>query len=83
MMFERLKMLTRVASFYVNRQKGLDLLKQIKASDLSEDHQDHIIDIMRSMRIIRASDVQASDSSEPPWRLHPFSASKARRQGKG
>jgi hypothetical protein len=82
MMFERLKMLTRVASLDVNRQKGLDLLKQIKASDLSEDHQDRIIDIMRRMRIIRASDVPASDLSEPPSWLDSSSVSKTRRPGK-
>jgi hypothetical protein len=33
MMFERLKMLLRVASLYVNRHKRLDLLQQINASD--------------------------------------------------
>lgn len=82
MTFERLKMLIRVASLYVNRQKGLDLLKQIKASDLRKDHQDRIIDILRRMRIIRASDVQASDVSEPPPLLCPSSVSKARRQSK-
>ena len=76
-MFERLKMLTRVASLYVNRQKGLDLLKQIKASDLSEDHQDRIIDIMRRMRIMPASDL-----SEPPSWLDSSSVSKTRRPGK-
>lgn len=81
-MFERLKMLTRVASLYVNRQKGLDLLKQIKASDLSPDHQDRIIDIMRRMRIIRAADVQVPEVSKPPSWLDASSISKAHRPGK-
>lgn len=80
-MFERLKMFTRVASLYVNRQKGWALLKQIRASDLSGEDQDRILDIMRRMRIIRASDVQASESSESSSRPHPPSVSKARRQG--
>jgi hypothetical protein len=62
-MFERLKMLMRVASLYVNRPKRLELLKQIRASDLSSDDQDCIIHIMRRMRMIRTSDVQRSDLS--------------------
>lgn len=65
-MFERLKMLLRVASLYVNRPKRLELLKQIRASDLSSDDQDRIIHIMRRMRMIRTSDVQRSDFSESP-----------------
>lgn len=83
MMFERLNMLMRVASLYFTRHKGLDLLEQIKASDLSDDDRDLIIHIIRRMRIIRASDVQASDSSEVPSLFYPSSASKARRQSKG
>ena len=82
-MFERLKMLMQVASLYVHRQKRLDLLKQIKASDLSQDHQDRIIDIMRHMRIVRASDVEVCDSSEPPSLPSPSSVSKTRCQTKG
>jgi hypothetical protein len=66
MMFERLKMLLRIASLYVNRPKRLELLKQIRASDLSSDDQDRIIHIMRRMRMIRTSDVQRSDFSESP-----------------
>ena len=81
-MFERLNMLMQVASLYVNRQKGLDLLKQIKASDFSEAHQDRLIDILRRMRIFRASDVQACDVSEPPSLPVSSSVSNARRQGK-
>ena len=81
-MFERLKMLTRVASLYVNRQKGLDLLKQIKASDLSDEDRDRVIHIMRSMRIIRESDLQASDLSEAPSSPLLSSASKAQRKDK-
>lgn len=65
-MFERLKMLLRVASLYVNRPKRLELLKQIRASDLSSDDQERIIHIMRRMRMIRTSDVQRSDFSESP-----------------
>ena len=66
MMFERLKMLLRVAFLYVNRQKRLELLKQIRASGLSSDDQDRILQIMRHMRLIRASDVRLSDLSEAP-----------------
>jgi hypothetical protein len=65
-MFERLKMLLRVASLYVNRPKRLELLKQIRASDLSSDDQDRIIHIMRRMRMLRMSDVQRSDLSGSP-----------------
>ena len=66
-MFERLNMLVRVASLYVNRPKRLALLKQIRASDLSRDDQDRIIHIMRRMRMIRPSDVaHRSDVSESP-----------------
>lgn len=65
-MFERLKMLLRVASLYVNRPKRRELLKQIRASDLSGDDQERIIHIMRRMRMIRTSDVQRSDFSESP-----------------
>ena len=81
-MFERLKMLTQVASLYVNRQQGRDLLKQIKASDLSQDAQDRLIDIMRRMKIIRASDIQAADWSEPLSGFAPSSVSKTRLPGK-
>jgi hypothetical protein len=66
MMFERLKMLLRVASLYVNRPKRRALLKQIRASGLSGDDQDRIIHIMRRMRLIRASDWRVSDLSEAP-----------------
>ena len=51
-MFEQLNMLMRVACLYVRRQKRLDLLKQIKASDLSDEDRERIIDIMQRMRII-------------------------------
>lgn len=82
-MFERLNMLMRVASLYVNRPKGLDLLKQIKGSDLSDDAQERILDIMQRMRLIRAADVQASGASEPPSLPLSSSASNAQRPGKG
>lgn len=67
-MSERIKMPARVASLYSNRQKGLDLLKQLEASDLSNDTRDGIIDIMRRMRIIREADGQGTGMSEPPPR---------------
>ena len=82
-MFERLTMLMRVASLYVRRQKRLDLLKQIKASDLSEKGQERIIDIMQRMWIIREADLQALGSSDSPPLPLSSSASKARRQSKG
>jgi len=82
-MFERLNMLMRVASLYVRRQKRLDLLTQIKASDLSEKDRDRIIDIMQRMRIIREADLQALESPDPPSLPLSSSASKAQRQGKG
>jgi hypothetical protein len=83
MMFERLTMLMRVASLYVRRQKRLDLLKQIKASDLSEKGQERIIDIMQRMWIIREADLQALKSSDSPPLPLSSSASKDERQGKG
>ena len=82
-MFERLNMLMRVASLYVRRQKRLDLLTQIKASDLSDEDRDRIIDIMQRMRIIREADLQTSGSSEPSSLPPSSSTSKAQRQGKG
>ena len=81
-MIERLDMLMRVASLYVNRQKRLDLLKQINASDLSDEDQARLIDIMRRMRMIREADVQASGTSEPPSYPAAPSASKAQRPSK-
>jgi hypothetical protein len=83
MMFERLNMLMRVACLYVNRPKRLDLLKQIKASDLSDEDRARIIDIMQRMRIIREADWQTFDSSEPPSSPLPSFFSKAQRQGNG
>lgn len=65
-MSERLKMLSRVASLYVDRQKGLDLLRHLEDSDLSDDTQDRIIDIMQRMGIVRKTDRQGSDASELP-----------------
>ena len=65
-MFERLNMLLRIASLYVNRPKRLEVLKQIRASDFSSDDQDRIIHIMRRMRMMRTSDVQRSDFSASP-----------------
>jgi hypothetical protein len=82
-MFERLKMLLRVTSLYVNRPKRLKLLKQIRASGLSGDDQERIIQIMRYMRLIRASDLRRSDLSEAPPSLHSSSASNASSQGQG
>lgn len=82
-MFERLTMLMRVGSLYVRRQKRLDLLKQVKASDLSEKGQERIIDIMQRMRIIREADLQALGSSDSPPLPLSSSASKAHRQSKG
>lgn len=67
-MSEQLKMLSRVASLYFNRQKGLDLLKQLEASDLSNDTRDGIIDIMKNMGIIREIDVQGANSAVAPPR---------------
>ena len=82
-MFERLNMLMRVGSLYVRRQKRLDLIKQIKASNLSDEDRDRIIDIMQRMRIIREADLQASESFETPSSPPTSSTSKAERQGKG
>ena len=82
-MFERLTMLMRVASLYVRRQKRLDLLKQVKASDLSEKGQERIIDIMQRMWIIREADLQALKSSDSPPLPLSSSTSKAPRQSKG
>lgn len=82
-MFERLNMLMRVASLYVRRQKRLDLLTQIKASNLSNEDRDRIIDIMQRMRIIREADLQALESSEPASLPLSSSAAKAEHQGKG
>ena len=72
----------RVACLYVNRQKRLDLLKQIKASNLSNEGRDRIIDIMQRMRIIREADLQASESFERPSSPPSSSTSTAERQGK-
>ncbi len=83
MMFERLSILMRVASLYVNRRKVLRILNEIKASDLSREHQTYLIDIMRRMKLLRACDVQAFDSLEPSSQLAPSPSPKARRQGKG
>ena len=82
-MFERLNMLMRVASLYVRRQKRLDLLTQIKASNLSNEGRDRIIDIMQRMRIIREADLQASESFETPPLPPSSSTSKSERQGQG
>lgn len=82
-MFERLNMLMRVASLYVRRQKRLDLLTQIKASNLSNEDRDRIIDIMQRMRIIREADLQALESSDHPSLPPSSSPSKAQRQDKG
>ena len=81
-MFERLNMLMRVACLYVNRPKRLDLLKQIKASDLSDEDRERIIDIMQRMRIIREADLQALELFDPPSLPLSSSASKAEGQGK-
>ena len=82
-MFERLNTFMRVVSLYVNRQKRLDLLKQIKASDLSDEDRDGIIDIMQRMRIIREADLQALEASASPSLPLSSSASKSQCQGKG
>jgi len=63
-MSERLKMLSRVTSLANNRQEGLDLIKQLEASDLSDDTRDSIIAIMKSMGIIRETDVQGANTPE-------------------
>ena len=82
-MFERLKMLMRVACLYVKRQKRLDLLKQIKASGFSAEVRDRVIHIMRRMRIIREADLQASDASEALSFSPSSSASKSQRENTG
>jgi hypothetical protein len=68
MMFKRLKMLARITSLYLKRQKALDLLKQLETSDLSDDTRNGIIHIMRSMRIIREADVQRANSCQTQQR---------------
>ena len=65
-MFKQLTMLLRVASLYGNRPQRRELLKQIRASGLSGADQDCIVQIMRRMRLIRASDLCVSDLSEVP-----------------
>lgn len=80
MMFKRLTMLMRVALLYVNRRKVLHILNEIKASDLSQEHQALIIDILRRMKLLRASDVQAFESPDPASRLTPSASPKL---GKG
>ena len=68
MISEQMKRLARVASLYTNRQKGLELLKQLEASDLNDDTRDDITRIMRQMGIIREMDVQEESASELPPR---------------
>jgi len=76
-------MLMGVALLYGNRRKVLHLLNEIEASNLNQEHQAYIILIMRRMKLLRASDVQAFDSPAPSSLFNPSSSPKAQCQGKG
>ncbi|MDH3604013.1 MAG: hypothetical protein OEU26_30775, partial [Candidatus Tectomicrobia bacterium] len=48
-MFQRPKLLIDLLALYLNRQKGMALLKRVQASSLSDDDRDRVSHILRVM----------------------------------
>ena len=62
-MLQRLKVLKDVLGLYLNRQKGMALLEQVQASDLSDEDRARVSHIIRTM--LRLPDDSGQEPSSP------------------